>query len=966
MAKKRNGVSRSVQITVINGDLSFIPEPLLLGHYRSARLTGTEAVMNARIGHTMEQMLALGEYPTDVGTHQIFVNNVLPEDRLRFPEPKAVIVVGLGEEGKLTGNALAHSVRQAVIAWVQRVKEHPTETPERIDLAATLIGSGGLGVPVGQSAQFIAQGVCEANQLLLARDWPAVGRLRLIELYLDRATEAWRALQVKATAAASSYAITDEVKSGTGALNRPLDAGYRGAEYDMISAGSETGSNGAAVITYTLDTKRARSEVRAKTAQLRLVRQMVERASNHESEDVKIRKTLFNLLIPVELEPFLAGTTELQLQLTQHTAGIPWELLDPDTGESNQNQPWAIRSKLFRKLSTGTFRPDVVDASGDDAILVIGEPLVTDTRYPRLAGAREEASAVVDCFASETHDKLIVESLISPDDPSLPGPNADTIIKTLLARSWRIVHISGHGANPELKPLSAGADPTTRRERLPSRGVVLSDELFLGPDEIQSLRVVPELVFLNCCHLARQASDQVLGTERPFDRAAFAASVAEALINVGVRCVVAAGWAVEDTAACAFATTFYSSLMDGTRFIDAVVDGRVAALACGGNTWAAYQCYGDPDWRLRRQTGDPQRPSTSPDEELAGVASPSALKLALYTLAVRSAHQSARAPEQRARIRYLEKRFAKRWGSMGAVAEAFGTAWSDVGEVGDRRDAIEWYERACAAADGSATLKAAEQLANLRVRLAWENVDQALSARDDTVGTAKEAQSQKDLQEAARQALSDIETARALLEKLLAIQSTAERENLLASAYKRLAMVEAAIGNETHASDAVSQMMAHYENGRTRSKDEPGSDAFYPAINCLAADVALNAGRADWPGLDGSKVTLVEEELKRKNRDRPDFWSKEGVIQLSMYQALAAGDLAGRSANLIDAYRDLQRRVPAPRFWGSVFDQARFVLQRYAHAASGGEKAAAHALLGQLKRWRGTGARPRRGRRGTP
>jgi tetratricopeptide (TPR) repeat protein len=374
---------------------------------------------------------------------------------------------------------------------------------------------------------------------------------------------------------------------------------------------------------------------------------------------------------------------------------------------------------------------------------------------------------------------------------------------------------------------------------------VLSHDIFLGPDEIQSLRVVPELVFLNCCHLARRASDLVLGTatqpQPEFDRAGFAASIADALINVGVRCVIAAGWAVEDEPARMFATTFYSALMGGTRFIDAVAEAREAALGQGGNTWAAYQCYGDPDWRFRRQGGDPQRPSTSPGEEFAGVASPSALKLALHTLAVRSAHQGADAKRQRARIRFLEKRFGERWGSMGAVAEAFGVACS---EVGDRRNAIDWYERARAAADGAATLKAAEQLANLRVRLAWENMDRALSARERTAGTARDA-AQKGLQGAAQTARSDIEKSCELLEKLLAIHSTAERENLLGSAYKRLAMVEAAIGNEKHANDAVLQMVQHYENAEAVSAGESDSDVFYPAMNCLAAKVALNAKREE-------------------------------------------------------------------------------------------------------------------------
>lgn len=946
------GKSSVLCITVVNGDLSFIPEPLLIGHYRSARLTGTEAVMNGRIGGTMEQMLALGEYPSALGTHQIFLNSVRPEDRLRNPEPKAVIVVGLGEEGKLTGTALAQSVRQGVIAWVQRVVEQPEEKRTRIDLAATLIGSGGLGVPVGQSAQFIAQGVCEANRRLLARDWPTVGHLRLIELYLDRATEAWRALQVKATAASPNYEVTDVVQSGTGPLKRPLDAGYRGAEYDIISTASEAGRDGESVITYTLDTKRARSEVRATTAQLRLVRQMVERASNHAVNDLSIRKTLFKLLIPVELEPFLVGTTELQLQLTQQTAGIPWELLGPDQDDGNGTEPWAIRNKLLRKLNTKDFREAVVDASADDSILIIGEPKVTDRRYPRLDSAREEAKAVLGCFgAPDAPQDLSIESLISPDDTSIPGADADTIIKTLFARSWRIVHISGHGAEPELEPLPAGVEPAAPPERLPSRGVVLSDDTFLGPDEIRSLRVIPELAFLNCCHLARATSDQLLGPT--FDRTAFAASVAEALINVGVRCVVAAGWAVEDEPARVFATTFYRALMRGARFIDAVAEARQAAYAEGGNTWAAYQCYGDPDWRFRRHGGDPQRPSPSLIDEFAGVASPSALKVALYTLAVRSAHQRADAKQQRERLRFLERRFAKRWGSLGAVAEAFAVAWS---EVGDRQHAIDWYERARAAADGSATLKAAEQLANLRVRLAWEKVDRALRTHEETSGSG----TGKELHEAVQAARGEIEQSRALLTKLVAIQSTAERESMLGSAYKRLAMMEAAVGKEQPAHEAVAQMAKHYENAVTLSASESASDAFYPAMNCLAAEVALNAGRAGWSGLDAGRLALVEEELTSKNRDNPDFWSRAGTIELSMYRALASGDLAGEVGTLIAAYTDLQERVPSPRFWSSVFDQARFVLQRYARRASAPETAAAQTLLTRLKRWRGADPRPRR------
>ena len=97
------------------------------------------------------------------------------------------------------------------------------------------------GVTAGQAAQLIAQGVREAN-VQLSRErterqrWPRVGQLRIIELYLDRAGEAWRALKALAVASPALYPLTPSIETGIGPMRRPPDAGYRGADYDFISA----------------------------------------------------------------------------------------------------------------------------------------------------------------------------------------------------------------------------------------------------------------------------------------------------------------------------------------------------------------------------------------------------------------------------------------------------------------------------------------------------------------------------------------------------------------------------------------------------------------------------------------------------------------------------------------------------------------------------------------------------------
>ena len=64
--------------------------------------------------------------------------------------------------------------------------------------------------------------------------------------------------------------------------------------------------------------------------------------------------------------------------------------------------------------------------------------------------------------------------------------------------------------------------------------------------------------------------------------------------------MVAAGWAVGDEAARVFALRFYERLLDGANFGLAVAEARRAAKAEGGNTWGAYQCYGDPGFVLQR------------------------------------------------------------------------------------------------------------------------------------------------------------------------------------------------------------------------------------------------------------------------------------------------------------------------------------------------------------------------------
>ena len=309
-------------------------------------------------------------------------------------------------------------------------------------------------------------------------------------------------------------------------------------------------------IVYTVNSKRARSDVRPQPMQVRLIRSLVSTASNNANTDTQIGRTLFNLLVPVDLEPFMGSSTDTVLELDDGTAAIPWEVLEPPTS-TNRHKPWSIRTKLLRKLRTAVPTIAVTSATADDSILVIGDPACDRSTVSAdlwVQGGR--LTEVAECLTASNRSIAIrqgarVTSVISGPNAGDVEPDAIDVINAVMQRPWRIIHIAGHGE----PPIETG-------KRIEPRGVVLSGGSFLGTQEINALRVIPELVFVNCCHLATDDPNNLL---RPtnYDRAQFASGVAHALIKGGVRCVIAAGWAVDDEAASMFAASFYKALLGG-------------------------------------------------------------------------------------------------------------------------------------------------------------------------------------------------------------------------------------------------------------------------------------------------------------------------------------------------------------------------------------------------------------------
>ena len=869
-------------VEVLNGDLKFIREALLLGHSRSLALTGSEWVVNGLMGNALQEALAVGLYPDQVGQHQLFINQcATPDNPFALPRPQAAIVVGLGDESELQPILLTTAVRQAVLAY-QRHLAKPADGEVGVTLAATTLGSGG-SLSIGQSVTALVQGVLDANARLAdgspAVAWPPVTRLQVVELFHNRALEAWHTLRAAINAGAVSAVLQPHVRAQNGARSQPPGGHYRGADYDLIRISQKLCALGASQVEleFSANTMRARSEGLGKVIQRGLVAALVAAAESNTRFDADLARSLFQLLLPHELKAHLGMANTLVFEVDADTAGYPWEMVDDsDVQQALVREPWALRltGALVRKMFIKEFRRQPIDALTDD-VLVVGAPKLDATpAMPDLPGARAEATVVAALFGAKAHLLLDSDFL--------------NIVKPALARPWKVIHMAGHGVYD-----AAGG----------KSGMLMSGGLVFGPTEFESMPTVPELVFVNCCHLGKTEN-----ANQP-RHALFAANVAEQLIRNGVRCVVAAGWAVDDDAAQAFAEGFYGALQRGRNFAEAVQAARRDAhnRSPASNTWAAYQCYGDPAWTLRRRAAQDAivvRPSKTPvlptQDELL-------LALEAITFDAQGATDAQRI-QLRDKLRQLEAASPHDWKAHGVVAQALGLAWRD---VGDKAKALAWLDTAVAAPDGSASLVAQEQRLNLQVR-----------------------------QSPVKRA--ELKTVIRDIEALVRMAPTAERYSILGSAYKRLVM-----GDDLASADQLKRDLDQMREAYAAAERREPSNLFYALMQRCMAQLRLHWLDSANPAPSAQDMATVRRSLALQDAQDPDFWSVVGHQEVQLLEGLIAGNLAPCMDGIVVGLNDLHLRVSNKHFWSSVYDTAMFLLPAYlvVAATDPAELAAANQYL---------------------
>lgn len=350
------------------------------------------------------------------------------------------------------------------------------------------------------------------------------------------------------------------------------------------------------------------------------------RSAVTESGDVKrLHTALFEILFPPDVKSVLGSVERLQIIVDERAADFPWEALEERT--SGTELPFAVRAGLLRRLQADCGRR--ADAlPPEPRALVIGDP-PGGPSLPRLPGARKEAEDVAEMLARS----MPTERHIFGDSEAPPRDDAGVeVLGALLSEDFSVVHIAGSGHF------------TWGESGRPIGGVVIGPDTYLTADAIRSMRRPPEFVFLNCCHLGRFAplglgqDDEVAATFARQHPNVLAASLARQCLLAGVKGVVAVGSVVSDMGAATFARTLYGHMTAGQSFGESVRAARMEAFAADpSNTWAAYQCYGEPDFRLSYASGRRLLPSG----EEVGVEPISMITAALAAGAAAAAKETA-------------------------------------------------------------------------------------------------------------------------------------------------------------------------------------------------------------------------------------------------------------------------------------------------------------------------------------
>ncbi|HJR77188.1 MAG TPA: CHAT domain-containing protein [Nitrospiraceae bacterium] len=973
--KKTKRREEPTSMKVVHGNLAFATYPVAVGHYAGDTIISAEAALDRMLEGELSRRAALGLYPGALETCAVVVHpRCATNPTIR---PQGGVVIGLGTPGFLTAAEITRTFLKAMLQyaleWTASPKTSDPATQRACDgklgISALLIGTNAGGVSVSDSVYAMAKAVARANETLAEAKQPQrIVHVEFIELWEDRAILAVKAFEdcEADPALRGKFVFDPDPDVAEGGLRRVTFEEPGGWWHRVQILGGDEGDPMRRTLRFAASTRRARSEVSLLPTQRTLVDRFVAEAIRSTHDNRSVSRTLFELLLPNPLKVQAPDQDDIILLLDEAAAQYPWELLADPGGP--ERRPFAIEHGVLRQLETMEFT-DTVRPVTDKAALVIGDPI---SSFVELKGAQVEADAVT---RSLQDSRFRVELR--------KRATGDQVMQALYARPYQILHLAGHGVYRYL-PKQAGqcgecGQELTDAQRMkelrtwqPITGMVIGDDAFLTPAEVKQLTRVPDLVFINCCHLGRiePSGNTKLNSRDDYNK--IAANVATEFIRMGVRVVVAAGWAVDDAAALTFSTTFYNRLLSGAVFGDAVKAARQATYEAypQSNTWGAYQCYGDPAFRLMPNEG-----VEDGTEGKITFASPVEAVAELDNIAARLCAKAGEDQQkERAQLTATMKAITeKRWLKDGRLCLAAARAYRDTGLF---NHALHYYRRALAVDPSAVGMVDIEQIANLLSRRAVLRYESpaAIAGMPRKAGVPRNEQARRRGRSVGAPSFRDIDKAIDLINWLMERPDwlrerhvggkadeppgrqqrdtsgrTVERLCLLGSAYKRMAWVS------PRATMALKQMSKSYHEAYELSIRRAKPD-LYPLLNATAADMIL-AWAATRGGDRSRRRAGAEPPIETLNKAREAvseaaavanrFWTKVYHADLRLLEALVQNKLDRNALGaLADEYAEA-RKLANRRTFASVLDHLAFLR---AMAAKLGSMSAAQGLEDLRKR----------------
>jgi CHAT domain-containing protein len=568
-----------LNVSISQGDLSYASFPILIGHFNGDGILYAEKAVDHYLDGRLSRRHKLGLYPGLIGTSEILLGHP--------PNTSGAVVVGMGSAGDLTAYQLARTIEQGVANYLLRMDSQASTSGE-IGLSPLIIGCGYGGLTIENSVRAILQGIQNANakiKKLQDNKIRPVTHVEFIEKYDHRALAAYYALNTLENENCKSFNIrisNRKIKTLFGlerhSVLKDTDEWWNRINVQLVKKDDDRPT--IKCLQFSSSTGAAREEQRKLYSSIDIISSLIAEISNSDQWTAETAKTVFELLIPNDFKEQLKKQCNINWILDKDTAGYPWELLHDG---AEDNYPLSVSAGMIRQLATQDYRLTINAVTKKNA-LVIGDP-VTSGFLKALPAAEKEGIEVTNILKANgfTPTSMIKSSSFE-------------IIKALFASAYRIIHIAGHGVFNEDNPESSG--------------IVIGKGVFLSTREIAQMSNIPELVFVNCCSLG--AVDAV-AEEFSQNRYKLAANIGVQLIENGAKVVVAAGWPVSDDAAMEFTATFYQLMFAGYNFGESIRRARklIFEKYPRSNTWGAYQCYGDPFFKLVDHEHQQEKDNTS-------------------------------------------------------------------------------------------------------------------------------------------------------------------------------------------------------------------------------------------------------------------------------------------------------------------------------------------------------------------